>query len=89
MDEKRIPRAGRILYVTPETRTKIQNAKQIYRTMDISRANAAIKRAVTALDEVQIPESVPSDLMKTVYDFSEGWAVDDSAQQINMLLVHP
>ena len=89
MDEKRIPRAGRILYVTPDTRSKLQNARQIYRTMDISKANASIKRAVTALDEVRIPESVPSDLMKTVYDFTEGWSVDASAKQVNMFLVHP
>lgn len=89
MDEKRVPRAGRILYVTPEVRTLIQNAKQIYRTMDISKASTAIKRAITSIDEVEIPESVPSDLMKTVYDFTEGWAVDASAQQINMFLVHP
>ena len=57
--------------------------------MDISKANASIKRAVTALDEVRIPESVPSDLMKTVYDFTEGWSVDASAKQVNMFLVHP
>lgn len=89
MDEKRVPRAGRILYVTPDTRTLIQNAKQIYRTMDLSSASAAVKRAITAIDEVEIPESVPSDLMKTLYDFTEGWAVDDDADQINMFLVHP
>ena len=28
-------------------------------------------------------------MMKTVYDFTEGWAIDESAQQINMCLVHP
>ncbi len=89
MDEKRVPRAGRILYVTPATRTLLMNAQQIYRTLDVSKTSAAIKRAVVALDEVEIPESVPSDLMKTVYDFTEGWAVNDSASQINMLLVHP
>lgn len=89
MDEKRVPRAGRILYVTPETRTLIQNAKQIYRTLDVSKAGTAVKRGITSIDEVQIPESVPADMMKTVYDFTEGWAVDASAQQINMFLVHP
>ncbi len=73
MDNARVPRQGRILYVTPETRTLINNAKTIVRT----------------IDEVEIPESVPSDMMKTVYDFTEGWAVDESAKQINMFLVHP
>lgn len=89
MDNKRIPRAGRILYVTPDTRTLIQNAKQIYRTVDVSKQSAAIRRAITSIDEVEIPDSVPTDMMKTVYDFTEGWAVDASAKQINMFLVHP
>ena len=35
MDNKRVPRAGRILYVTPDVRTLINNAKQIYRTVDV------------------------------------------------------
>lgn len=89
MDNKRVPRAGRILYVTPETKTLINNAKEIYRTMDVTKASKAIKRAITSIDEVEIPESVPSDMMKTVYDFTEGWEVDESAQQINMVLIHP
>lgn len=33
MDNKRVPRAGRILYVTPDVRTLINNAKQIYRRL--------------------------------------------------------
>ena len=88
MDDKRVPRAGRILYVTPQTRTLINNAKTIYRTLDATTPQA-IKRAITAIDEVKIPDSVPSDMMKTLYDFTEGWAVDGSAKQINMFLVHP
>lgn len=89
MDEKRVPRTGRILYVTPAVRTLLTNAKQIYRTLDVSTSSAGIKRGIAALDEVEIPASVPSDMMKTVYDFTEGWAVDDAAEQINMFLVHP
>lgn len=89
MDDRRVPRAGRILYVTPDTRTLINNAKQIYRTVDVHSNSSAIKRAITSIDDVDIPESVPSDMMKTVYDFTEGWKVDASAKQINMVLVHP
>ena len=40
------------------------------------------------MDEVKI-ESVPSALMKTAYDFTEGWATGAGAKQINMLLIHP
>lgn len=89
MDDARVPRSGRILYVTPDVRTLIQNAKTIYRTMDIGKRSQALQRAITSIDEVEIPESVPSDMMKTVYDFTEGWAVDASAKQINMVLIHP
>lgn len=89
MDNNRVPRAGRILYVTPEVRTLINNAKQIYRTLDVSTQSQTIRRAVTSIDEVEIPESVPSDMMKTVYDFTTGWEVDTTAKQINMCLIHP
>ncbi len=89
MDEARVPRAGRILYVTPATRTLITNAKQIYRQIDLKTTSSAIQRGITSIDEVQIPESVPSDMMKTLYDFTEGWEVASGAAQINMLLIHP
>ena len=89
MDNKRVPRAGRILYVTPDVRTLINNAKQIYRTVDVGSRSDAIKRAINSIDDVKIPESVPSDMMRTKYDFTEGWKVDSTAKQINMVLVHP
>lgn len=89
MDDKRVPRAGRILYVTPEVRTLINNAKQIYRHIDLNTASSAIKRGISAIDEVKVAESVPSDMMKTLYDFTEGWSVADGAKQINMVLIHP
>lgn len=89
MDEKRIPRVGRILYVNPATKTLINNAKQLYRNFDVKNTGSRIARGISAIDEVEIPASVPSDMMKTVYDFTEGWAVDSTAKQINMMLVHP
>lgn len=89
MDEARVPRQGRILYVTPATRTLINNAKEIYRHIDLHSAPAAIQRAITAIDEVEIAPSVPSDMMRTLYDFTEGWTPDADADQINMVLVHP
>ena len=53
MDNKRVPRAGRILYVTPDTRTLITNAKQIVKTLDVSKRSEAVKRAITSIDEVE------------------------------------
>lgn len=89
MDEKRVPRVGRILYVNPATKTLINNAKQLYRNFDVKTSGSRIARGISAIDEVEIPASVPSDLMKTLYDFTEGWAVDATAKQIDMVLVHP
>lgn len=89
MDEKRVPRAGRILYVTPAVKTLITNAKQLYRQINVNENNGAIRRGITAIDEVKIADSVPADMMKTLYDFTEGWTPDEDADQINMFLVHP
>mgnify|MGYP006988830352 CR=1 FL=1 len=89
MDDDRVPRAGRILYVTPQTRTLLINAKDFYRSLRVDQSGSRIMRAITALDEVRIEPSVPSDMMKTLYDFTEGWAVDEDAKQINMVLIDP
>lgn len=89
MDDERVPRQGRILYVTPKVRGLIENAKDLYKTIRVDGNSGAISRAVQSLDEVRIEPSVPSDMMKTVYDFTQGWAVDSAAKQINMVLVDP
>lgn len=86
MDEKNVPESGRILYVIPPVKTLLKEAKEV--TRFIQNGDSAVKRAVRSLDEVTI-ESVPSDLMKTVYDFTEGYAPGEGAKQINMFLVHP
>lgn len=88
MDNARVPVNGRILYVTNEANQLLKDADGISRSMDITRGPNAIDRRVNRLDEVQI-KPVPSELMKTVYDFTEGWTPDASAKQINMFLVHP
>ena len=43
---------------------------------------------MSRIEEVEII-GVPATLMKTKYDFSNGWAVGNNAAQINMFLVHP
>lgn len=86
MDEANVPGTGRILYVTPAIKTMLKQAKEI--TRSVQNGDSAINRAVRSLDEVQI-ESVPSVLMKTVYDFTTGWKAGVGAKQIHMLLIHP
>lgn len=86
MDDANVPTTGRILYATPAVSTLLKQAKEM--TRFIENGDTAINRAVRSLDEVKI-ESVPSALMKTVYDFTEGWKAGTGAKQINMLLIHP
>ena len=85
--EGRVPRNGSVLYVTPATNTLIKNAQGIYRTLNVSQQNE-LNRAITALEEISIVE-VPSELMKTLYDFTAGWKVAEGASQINMALINP
>lgn len=86
MDEANVPKVGRMLYVTPAVNTLLKNAKDLNRF--IQNGDENVRRAVASLDEVKI-ESVPSALMKTLYDFTEGWKTGTGAKQINMLLAHP
>lgn len=86
MDDANVPATGRILYATPAARGILQRAKELSRY--IQNGESAISRAVRSLDDVQI-ESVPSALMKTAYDFTEGYKAGVGAKQINMMLVHP
>lgn len=88
MDNARVPANGRILYCTHEVKKLINNADKIYRSLDVQTAADVINRTVNRLDEVEII-GVPSTLMKTLYDFSSGWAVAPTAKQINMMLIHP
>ena len=81
---KQIAKSGkRILFVA----TKKQ-AKDIVRNISVDNNSTILNRNISRIDEVEII-SVPSDLMKTVYDFTNGWAVGATAKQINMLLIHP
>ena len=88
MTEARVTPGGRILYITPSIETLMKNAQQIQRTLDAQAGPAAINRTVSNLDQVKI-EVVPAELMKTVYDFTSGWAVGESAKQIHMMLIDP
>lgn len=88
MDNARVPANGRILYVTHEVKTMLKSAENISRSINVESGPNAIDRRVSRLDQVEIV-GVPSTLMKTLYDFSNGWAVATGAKQINMMLIHP
>ncbi len=88
MSEKRVPATGRILYVTPSVMTALKTVEGLTRTLSVLSGATGMNRAVTTLDGVTVVE-VPSVLMKTKYTFGTGWQIDASAQQIEMLLIHP
>lgn len=87
MNEAAVPKSGRELKVTPAVYTILKNAEKLQRTMDITGGSKSINRNVHSLDEVNITE-VPSDRMKTMYDFTEGFVPAVGAKQINMMLYH-
>lgn len=88
MDNKRVPIQGRIFYCTHEVKAALKNAASIAKRWEVQSAGNGINRSVDYLDGVKI-NAVPAELMKTLYNFTTGWAVSDSADQINMFMVHP
>ncbi len=84
MDEECVPPSGRILYCDTYIKNLIKDACKTYR----ANGDETIKRSVAKIDEVKI-ESVPTKLLKTKYDFSNGWAAEEDALSIRMMLVHP
>lgn len=88
MDNARVPANGRILYCTNEAKILLKQATGLTRNFDVQSGNTAVKRDVNRLDEVEII-GVPATLMKTKYDFTEGWKPAVEAAQVDMMLVHP
>lgn len=88
MAEARVPSTGRILYITPIYNAMLKQAEKLARTVIIGDAENKLNRTIANLDLVKIVE-VPSELMKTVYDFTQGYKPAVSAKQIKMFMVHP
>ena len=89
MDEKRDPVNGRILYTTHKVKAMLKSCSAVKRDWDVQQVNMnGINRTVDYLDHVLI-KGVPEELMKTAYDFTTGYKPSGTADQINMMLVHP
>lgn len=88
MDNKRVPLAGRRLYVTNEVKTALKAVASVQKRWDVQSGATSLNRAVETIDGV-IVRAVPAELMKTMYNFTTGWAPSTSADQINMFMVHP
>lgn len=87
MDEAGVPESGRIIYATPTYKKLLKEAKEVQPYLMANQANG-INRIVHSLDDVTI-EMVPSDRLKTAYDFTTGFVPAAGAKQINMILIHP
>ena len=84
MADQRVNRDRVRCKVIPSVYKLLKNATGITRFIEVTAGIRNVDRNIAKLDGVLI-EEVPSDMMKTVYDFTEGWAEGVGAAQINML----
>ena len=88
MTNQRVNRDRLWAYVTPGVYKLLKQATGLTRFMEVTNGIQSVDRNVAKLDGVTLVE-VPADMMKTSYNFTEGWEIASGAQQINFLLVDP
>lgn len=88
MTDARVNRDRVEAYMTPTVYKLLKEAAGITRFVSTDEGYRGIDRNVARLDGVRITE-VPSDVMKSSYVFTEGFAPASGARQINMILVDP
>lgn len=88
MVDQRVNRDRVIVYMVPAVYKLLKEATGITRFIDAGTGIRDVDRNVAKLDGVRVKE-VPTDMMQTSYDYTEGWAVASGASTINMLLVDP
>lgn len=88
MTDARVNRDRVICYMTPATYKLLKQAAGITRFIEIGAGIQGYDRNIAKLDGVRVVE-VPSDLMKSAYDFTEGWVPTAAATQINWIFVDP
>lgn len=88
MDDAGVPMEGRLLFVTPAVNALLKEAQGLTRFVRTDSDEAAIRRYVHELDDVQIIP-VPSARMKCKYNFTTGAVPATGTGQINLILVHP
>lgn len=88
MTDARVNRDRVICYMTPATYKLLKQAAGITRFIEIGAGIQGYDRNIAKLDGVRVVE-VPSDLMKSAYDFTEGWAPTTAATQINWIFADP
>ena len=85
MANQRIDRRLVRCKMTPSVYKLLKEAAGITRFVDVGNGIQGVDRNIARLDGVGIQE-VPDELLKTAYDFTNGWGIDAvNASQINML----
>jgi hypothetical protein len=88
MTNQRVNRDRLVAYMIPGVYKLLKQATGMTRFIEVTNGIRDVDRNIARLDGVTVVE-VPNDMMKTAYDFTEGWAIGASAAQINFLLVDP
>lgn len=83
-----VPLSRCILYVTPYVKKLLKNAEGIQRHLEVT-GGANIDRRVHSIDDIKKIVPVAVDRFKTAYDFTNGCVADESAKQINYILIDP
>ena len=88
MTDHRINRDRVQCKMTPAIYKLLKEATGLTRFVETAEGFRGVDRNVARLDGVRITE-IPSDMMKTAYDFTSGWAVGGSASQVGVILYDP
>ena len=88
MTNARVNRDRVECYMTPDVYKLLKEAAGITRFVTTDEGYRGIDRNVARLDGVRITE-VPADLMKSAFNFDEGFAPATGAKQINLIMVDP
>lgn len=83
-----VPLDRLILFCTAGYKKLLKNAEGIQRTLDIKNGGG-IDRRVHSLDDITSIVTVPSDRFKTLYNFTDGCVADETAKQIDYILIDP
>lgn len=88
MTDQRVNRDRVRCKMTPATYKLLKEAAGITRFVQVDTGIRNVDRNMGKLDGVLI-EEIPSDMMKTAYNFVTGWMPLTTAQQINFVLYDP
>lgn len=88
LEDKGVPLDRLVLFCTASYKKLLKNAEGIQRTLDVKNGGG-IDRRVHSLDDIGNIVTVPSSRFKTLYDFTDGCKADDTAKQIDYILIDP